>query len=449
MTIRCISLFYFRRNELTIIRDRQHRGGDTVKKVVKWSLFLYVGFALFIYWYLFGWNHEIIPDMYKGTSADPQTFMDAKELTLSQDYSRVKNLLFFLATPLEWIVLLFVLVLGISNRFEKWSKETTKVRVIQVAIYLFYLSLLTTALALPLQWMGHQISIDYGISTQSTASWIKDHVIDFWVNYIMMFLAVSVLLGLIHKFPKRWWLAGWALSVPFTIFLTFVQPVVIDPLYNDFSTLQNKELEEKILSLADQADIPANHVYEVNMSEKTNALNAYVTGIGLNSRIVLWNTTLQQLKDKEILFIMAHEMGHYVMKHIYWGVASYIVLTFVGMYLISRIINMCLRKWGDTLRLSRMACLSIIPLFFLISSVLSFAVSPLSNYVSRIEERAADQYALDMTKDGKSGVKTFQYLSKTSLSQVNPPALVKFFLYTHPPIFERIHAFEQYEKERK
>ncbi|MBO1625922.1 M48 family metallopeptidase [Bacillus arachidis] len=420
-----------------------------MKKVVKWSLFLYVGFALFIYWYLFGWNHEIIPDMYKGTSADPQTFMDAKELTLSQDYSRVKNLLFFLATPLEWIILLFVLVLGISNRFEKWSKETTKVRVIQVAIYLFYLSLLTTALALPLQWMGHQTSIDYGISTQSTASWIKDHVIDFWVNYIMMFLVVSVLLGLIHKFPKRWWLAGWALSVPFTIFLTFVQPVVIDPLYNDFSTLQNKELEEKILSLADQADIPANHVYEVNMSEKTNALNAYVTGIGLNSRIVLWNTTLQQLKDKEILFIMAHEMGHYVMKHIYWGVASYIVLTFVGMYLISRIITMCLRKWGDTLRLSKMACLSIIPLFFLISSVLSFAVSPLSNYVSRIEERAADQYALDMTKDGKSGVKTFQYLSKTSLSQVNPPALVKFFLYTHPPIFERIHAFEQYEKERK
>ncbi|WP_141557014.1 M48 family metallopeptidase [Bacillus pseudomycoides] len=420
-----------------------------MKKVVKWSLFLYVGFALFIYWYLFGWNHEIIPDMYKGTSADPETFMNAKELTLSQDYSRVKNLLFFLATPLEWIILLFVLVLGISNRFEKWSKETTKVRVIQVAIYLFYLSLLTTVLALPLQWMGHQISIDYGISTQSTASWIKDHVIDFWVNYIMMFLVVSVLLWLIYKFPKRWWLAGWALSVPFTIFLTFVQPVVIDPLYNDFSTLQNKDLEKKILAIADRADIPAEHVYEVNMSEKTTALNAYVTGIGSNSRIVLWNTMLQQLKDKEILFIMAHEMGHYVMKHIYWGVASYIVLTFVGMYLISRIINMCLRKWGDTLRLSKMACLSIIPLFFLISSVLSFAVSPLSNYVSRIEERAADLYALDMTKDGKSGVKTFQYLSKTSLSQVNPPALVKFFLYTHPPIFERIHVFEEYEKQKK
>ncbi len=101
---------------------------------------------------------------------------------------------------------------------------------------------------------------------------------------------------------------------------------------------------------------------------------------------------------------------------------------------------------GDTLQISKAACFSILPLFFLISSVLSFVSQPATNYVSRIEERAADQYALDMTKDGKSGVKTFQYLSKTSLSQVNPPALVKFFLYTHPPIFERIHTFEQYEK---
>lgn len=97
--------------------------------------------------------------------------------------------------------------------------------------------------------------------------------------------------------------------------------------------------------MADKADIPAKHVYEVNMSEKTNSLNAYVTGIGLNSRIVMWDTTLKQLKDKEILFIMAHEMGHYVMKHIYWGVASYIFISFIGMYVISRILNMCIRKW--------------------------------------------------------------------------------------------------------
>ena len=85
----------------------------------------------------------------------------------------------------------------------------------------------------------------------------------------------------------------------------------------------------------------------------------------------MWDTTLKQLKDKEILFIMAHEMGHYVMKHIYFGVASYVLLSFIGMFLISRIINMCIRKWGDTLQISKVACFSILPLFFLISSILS------------------------------------------------------------------------------
>ncbi|WP_028402530.1 M48 family metallopeptidase [Ectobacillus panaciterrae] len=418
-----------------------------MKKVISWSLLLYVCFGLFIYWYLFYGTNAGIPEAYKGSSADPATFMNAKELVLSQDYSRTKYVLYFLSTPLEWMVLLFVLVLGISKNFEKWAKDTTKVRFGQIAIYLFYLSLLTTALSLPLQWVGYQVSKSYKISTQTAASWMKDQVIDFWVNFALMLVIVTVLLWLIQKSEKRWWLYAWALSVPFTIFLTFIQPVFIDPLHNDFMPLQNKELEQKILKLADQANIPASRVYEVNMSEKTNSLNAYVTGIGSNSRIVLWDTTLKQLSDNEILFIMAHEMAHYVKKHIYWGMAGEIAMSFVGLFLISRIINGTIRKWGDVFHISKAASFSVLPLFFLVSSILSFAASPVTNYVSRMEERAADNYAMEMTRDNNAAVATFQDLSKTSLSQVNPPGLVKFFLYTHPTIFERIQYLEQYGKE--
>ncbi len=142
----------------------------------------------------------------------------------------------------------------------------------------------------------------------------------------------------------------------------------------------------------------------------------------------MWDTTLKQLKDKEILFIMAHEMGHYVMKHIYWGVASYVLLSFIGMYLISRIINMCIRKWGDTLQIPKAACFSILPLFFLISSVLSFVSQPATNYVSRIEERAADQYALDMTKDGKSGVKNVSIFIKNEFKPSKSSCVSEVFL---------------------
>ena len=161
----------------------------------------------------------------------------------------------------------------------------------------------------------------------------------------------------------------------------------------------------------------------------------------------MWDTTLKQLKDKEILFIMAHEMGHYVMKHIYFGVASYVLLSFIGMFLISRIINMCIRKWGDTLQISKVACFSILPLFFLISSILSFAVQPATNYVSRIEERA-DQYALNMTKDGKS-CENFSIFIKNKFKPSESACVSEIFLIHAPTNFERIHTFEQYEKQRK
>ncbi|MCP8968233.1 M48 family metallopeptidase [Ectobacillus ponti] len=409
-----------------------------MRKAVSWSILAYLCFGAFMYWYLFYGTSGAIPAEFKGTSADPATFMNSRELLLSQEYSRTKYLLFFLSTPFEWLVLLLLLVLGISRRFEASAEAVTKLKVGQAAIYMFYLSLLTTVLALPFKWIGYQVSKSYNISTQTTGSWIKDLVTDYWVNFAITLLVVTVLMWLIRKSQKRWWLYAWALSVPFTLFLTFIQPVIIDPLYNDFTPLKNKQLEQKILSMAERANIPAEHVYEVDMSAKTNALNAYVTGIGANSRIVLWDTTLNQLKEPEILFIMAHEMAHYVYKHIYWGVASYIVLSFVGLYLISRLVNAMLTRWRGALQIPSIQSLSAVPLIFLISSVLSFAVSPAENYVSRMEERAADQYAIAMTKNNDAAVETFQDLSKTSLSQVNPPALVKLFLYTHPTILERI-----------
>lgn len=298
----------------------------------------------------------------------------------------------------------------------------------------------------PMDYYRYQLSKEYGISTQTVSSWVKDGLIDFGVNYMMSVIMMSVIYWLIRKSTKRWWLYTWLLSIPFSIFLMFVQPVIIDPLYNDFYPLQNKELEAKILALADQANIPSDHVYEVNMAEKTNALNAYVTGVGSNSRIVLWDTTLNRLTDKEILFIMAHEMGHYVEKHIYFGIAGYILLTFVGLWLTSKIMDWIILRYGQALKIKKIGDVSSIPLFLLVTSFLMFASSPLSNYVSRYQESRADEYAIKLTEDHAAAVSSFQKLTKAGLSEVNPPLLVKWFRYTHPPMLERINTV--YEKSK-
>jgi Zn-dependent protease with chaperone function len=274
---------------------------------------------------------------------------------------------------------------------------------------------------------------------------MKDELIGFWINYGTLLIIVPILYWLMKKSKKRWWLYSWLLSIPFTIFVMFLQPVVIDPLYNDFSPLKNKKLETEILAMANKAHIPANHVYEVDMAKKTNALNAYVTGIGSNARIVLWDTTLNRLSDKQILFIMAHEMCHYVEKHIYYGIAIYLVFSLLGLYLTYRIMNWAVTRWGKELKIPDVKDIRSVPLFFLVLSILTFAASPFTNLISRYEETRADKYAIQMTKDPESAISSFQILTRSGLSQVNPPLLVKIFRYDHPSMLDRISMLEEYE----
>ncbi|MGE8205157.1 M48 family metallopeptidase [Heyndrickxia sp. NPDC080065] len=415
----------------------------------KWTfraVMAYLLFGLAIYVYLFYLAGNAIPAQFKGTSVDPATFLNSRELMLSEEYSKIRNLLFFISTPYEWLFYFLVLIFGISKGFENWAKNTSKYHGIQTAVYLFLLSLLSFIVTFPLSYISYRFSKAYNISTQSFSLWMKDEVIGFWVNFIEMFIIVAVLYWLMKKFKKRWWIPAWLLSIPFMVFMMFIQPVVIDPLYNDFYPLKNKELETKILALADKANIPAEHVYEVNMSEKTNSLNAYVTGIGSNARIVLWDTTLDRLNEKEILFIMAHEMGHYVEKHIYFGIAGYIILTGVGLWLTSIIINRMVRKRGNELKVTGVSNLSSFPLFLLITSILLFAASPFTNWVSRYEETRADRYGIAMTQDKKAAVQTFQDLTKSGLSQVDPPILVKIFRYDHPTMLDRIMMVERFKE---
>ena len=274
---------------------------------------------------------------------------------------------------------------------------------------------------------------------------MKDELIDFWLNYGTMLILVSVLYWLMKKSTKRWWLYAWFLSIPFTLFIMFIQPIVIDPLYNDFYPLKDKQLETEILELAGKANIPAEHVFEVNMAEKTNSLNAYVTGIGSNARIVLWDTTLNKLSDQQILFIMAHEMAHYVEKHIYFGIATYLIFSLVGLYFTAKIMNLVVNRLGTVLNITTVQDIRSLPLFLMIISMLLFLSSPISNMISRYQETRADRYAIEMTKDSEAGIITFQELTRSGLSQVNPPVLVKIFRYGHPTMLERISTLEEYE----
>ena len=415
-----------------------------VRKMGIYAVLAYVIYGLFFYWYLFYFADTKLPFEYQGSKADPATFLNGRELMLSEEYSKIRNLLFFLSTPFEWLFYFVILLFGFSRAFKRWAESSSKYKLLQTAIYLIWLSFFAYVATFPLSYISYSLSKTYHISTQTFPSWMKDELIDFWINYGTWLIIVPVIYWLMKK-SKRWWFHAWLLSIPFTLFMMFLQPVVIDPLYNDFYPLKNKELETKILTMADKAHIPAKHVFEVNMAEKTNSMNAYVTGIGSNARIVLWDTTLNQLSDRQILFIMAHEMCHYVEKHIYFGIAGYLLLSLLGLYLANRIMDWAIKRWGTELKIPEKRDIRSLPLFLMIISFLMFAASPFTNLISRYEESRADNYAIHMTKDPEAAITSFQELTKSGLSQVNPPLLVKIFRYDHPSMLDRISMLEEYE----
>lgn len=396
-------------------------------------------------YYLYIASDQAIPKQFEGTAADPRLFMTEKEQLLSIDYSRLKNLLFFISIPYDWFIYLVVLVFGLSAYFQKLSESTTRFFFLQISLYVFLLTLISSILSYPLSLISRKVSIAYGISTQSFQSWMRDYFLDFWIGWLMMTLFVWFVYLMMKRFRKRWWLYVWLVSIPFTVFLMFIKPVVIDPLYNDFTSLKDKQLEAQILHLADKADIPAERVYEVNMSEKTNALNAYVTGIGSNLRIVLWDTTLQKLETDETLFVMAHEMGHYVKHHLYFNLISSILLTFFGLFVGSILLRWCFVKFKHHFGWKKQDDIATFPMLLLIFSLLSFAISPFENAVSRYHEKDADKYAIELTNDKEAAIRAFQKLTVNGLSEVHPPTLVKWFRYGHPTMLERLIFMEEHE----
>ena len=420
-----------------------------IRKLSFYSIGFYLIYSLFMYWYFFFFADTSIPFEFQQTAADPATFLDPKELALNEEYANWRNFLYFVATPFEWLVYFLLLITGLNKFLFKSGQEGTNNRWLKIPVYIFWVTLVTNAIMFPINYFSYHLSKMYQVSIQSFSSWMKDELIDFWLVLFVTIGIVLFLYAMIKRFPKMWWFVTWIVSIPVILLTMYVYPVVIDPLYNDFTPIENQQLETKILEVATKSGIPAKHVFQVNMSDKTNAMNAYVTGIGDNARIVLWDTTLQKLTDDEILYIMAHEIAHYVNKDVYKGVAGYLILAFLALYLVAKIYNRVTTKYAGTLQVDGPADVKGFPLIFLLLSLILFISSPITNAISREQERKADTYALEILQNPDVAISTYQKLAKDNRSQVNPPALVKFITSSHPSILERISKLEQYKIDQR
>lgn len=354
-------------------------------------------------------------------------------------YSTIRYALAF-AGPLAECAALGVLLAGhVSPGMARLAKRLSRFSFVQAMATWALLSGALALMLLPLSFYGSFVlEHQFGLSRQSLGSWLSDAGKSYAVEVVLGGPLVAGLYALIRRSPHRWWIGvGWA-AAPVLAFSILLAPLVVDPLFNRFTPLPDSPLKRQILTLAGRAGIPQSRVFEVDASRRTNETNAYVTGLGGTARIVLWDTTLRQFPPDELLFIVGHEMGHYVLLHIWQGLVASVLGMFGAAWSVAAASGAAVRRLGGRWGVASVGDLASLPVLMLATTVVSFLAQPAACAVSRHFEHQADVFGLAITGNRMAAARAFIRLGEGNLSLPDPPALVNLWLGTHPTLEQRV-----------
>ena len=302
-----------------------------------------------------------------------------------------------------------------------------------------FVVLVSWAAALPLSYVrGFAVQHAWGLSTQTTAAWLLDSLRALLVAAVVATAAGLTFFGLVRWQPRTWWLWGWAGFTVLTALLFFLYPVLIAPLFNRFTPLDDAGLAQDIKQLATEAGITVDEVLVADASRRSTVENAYVAGLGATKRVVLFDTLLGAGDEAETRYVVAHELGHRVENHITKNLALSSVGLLLGFALLSWLGRRSeLWAWAGAQGIHDQAA---VPLLVVFTTVLTLVLMPLENAVSRRFESRADDIALELTEDPDSAVRVHRRLAFANLADLDPPAPAVWLLYTHPPVADRIEA---------
>lgn len=354
-------------------------------------------------------------------------------------YSRIRYALFFASFFYSLACLLLILQLGIAARLRDTSIKISRNKFFQVISFSAMFTLVFALLMLPFSLgSGFYVEHAFELSHQSLTDFLVEKLKGIGVSLVLNAIAMTIFFGVVRRFRVHWPLILWTICIPVFAFAIFAEPIIIDPIFNKFTPMADSNLKRKIMALAVKAKIPNAVILVADKSKQTNKMNAYVTGIGNSSRIVLWDSTISGLPEDQVLAVVGHEIGHYVLDHIYWGfgivVLSVLLLVPFGYLGSNWFLSVLPRRW----QIGSLSDYAITPALLMLSLVAGFISMPLFNYVSRYQEHQADKYGLELTDNRLAMANLFISFAQKNLSEPDPPAIIKFFLFTHPTLKERI-----------
>ncbi|MDL4842786.1 M48 family metalloprotease [Aquibacillus rhizosphaerae] len=365
------------------------------------------------------------------------------------NYAALAHAVFFSKLPLEWLLLYGLIKTQGSIVLVDKIEKLTKLESVKTIIFSFLLVVGYGLIRFPFNLVWFNITHWEGTSRQPFGDWLLEMSLDLFFYWIILSVAIYVSRLLMVRFKRFWWLVLWLLVLPIALFIIYIQPVWIDPLYEDFTEMEQGPLRTAIEEFTTSIGLEDTTLLQVNMSEKVTTFNAYVTGIMGNARIVMWDTTLAGMEQDEIMFILAHEIGHYVMHHVYLGVAGYLLLSLFLFFLTAFIYKRVWLNFRDKTSFKSPNDLRAVPILLLTISILLTIVQPISTYVSRQIEISADTYAIEHTEQLEPAIEGYQRMARQSKSDIDPVFWVKWMRSSHPSIKERIERLEKEIQKRE
>ncbi len=343
-------------------------------------------------------------------------------------------------------VALVLLETKLSARMRDVAERLTRKQWLQSFLYWIEFSIVTAILMFPLTlYESFLREHKYGLSNQNFASWSRDQAVGLLVGVILGGIAFVILVAVVRRLPRTWHLWGTAVGIVFLIFGIVIGPVFIAPLFNTYTPLQNTAIKNRILSLARANGIPATDVYEVNASRQSKRVSANVSGLFGTERITLNDNLLNRCSPAAIMAVMGHEMGHYVLHHIYNGVIFYCLVLAVMFGVLRWSMERGLARWGARWQLRDIGDVAALPLAVLILTIMGFVFTPIGNTFTRTQEYEADIFGLNASRQPDGEAEADLLLGE--YRKMDPSAIEEFVFFDHPSGRARLYAAMRWKAE--
>jgi STE24 endopeptidase len=336
------------------------------------------------------------------------------------------------------IVCLLLLNLRWSARMRDLAERITRFKPIQTLIYWLQYLVLTTLLLFPLTvYEDYFREHKYGLATQTFGPWMEDQLKGFAVDLIVVGLLVMMLFGIVRRLPRTWWIWGAVATTVFLIFGILIGPVYIVPIFNKVTRLNDPKIVEPILSMARANGIPAKDVFTIDASKQTTRMSANVSGFANTMRITLNDNLLRRGSPEEIQAVMGHEMGHYVMNHIYKSIMFFFIMIVLAFVYLNSGLSWALGRWGEKWQVRGVGDPAVLPLVVLLALIFGFIVTPVGNTFNRTVEHEADMFGLNAARQPDGMAQAAIHLGE--YRKMNPGQIEEWIFFDHPSGRNRIY----------